>query len=1622
VLDPPEDGQGDESLRHACLLAARLARARHHALPRIVTVGEAEGTAYIASELIEGRTLAELLRNGPLGEDLILRLGRDLAGALAELHRLGLVHRDVKPENIVLASDGRACLVDFDLVAPVESAADEISGTLLYSPPEQMAPARRVVDARSDLYSLGAVLFECAAGKPPFGAAGPGGAAEPPALREANPAISPGLAAVIAKLLASDPADRYQSAGRLVDDLDLIPLLGGETTGQATIEFEPEAPPLPLAGRELELSKLQQQWREALRERGQIVLLRGPGGSGKTYLSRAFLNEVDATGRLALAGRCAEGERTPFGPLRRAFDDWLASFPHHLASQRLLAEQRLKIAAGDFAGLLRRFSPAFEAALGEGPVAAAAELVHERFADVLAEFLLKLAGCYGGLALFLDDVQWLDASTQQVLDHLNERLGGAPLLIVAAVRTDTHGRARGAAGTGHLQPRARLQIRLAPLTEEATEQLVAHMLGAESVPAEIASQVAAWTSGNPLAISEYVDALLGSGVLRPSWGEWTLDTSQLEHLQLPRDVANLLAARVEALLPREREVLRIAALLGGRIGAPTLAVLAGDAAGVDAALRVALARNLLRQTSTDQYEFTHDSVRDALVAGLSPEEAMDLHQHIAEALEQLAASATEHSRHVYAVARHYALGHRARNLQRVHDANLTAGLAAMQTFADADAYEFLRQAKRAAEEGELQASDVLDEALGEVCARAGRWDEALLHLTEALAHAADPLRRAGIHARLAHVRVANRDVRLAWREVELGFEAMGRPISRTQIATAVRCLWCWILGVIALRTGIGYGSAKDEARRARLKMLSQLYVTGAYTAYLLHDNLRLAEMVFRQLATGHLLGDSVEMAAALTSYGNLLALLGRPDDAAAYSARSLAMVERQNDRFQLARMRMFDAWQHHVGGQPRRGEALMRRCLQLDGAWLDAADLVYAHIDLAWNLMMRGYCREALAFVEAALARAQPGSGESRNLEIKAAALLATLGRTREALDGVTSLKGAALESADWAGFGYFSYVVMVLLEVGELGEPLEDALRECRVRASSRRRMAFHGRHFFVLQAYARLEQCMAEASSRNIRRLSEALAELRKVSRHPTMRAHYLVARAAWERLEGRPRPALRQLLAAEEAVLESDNLWAQFELRRQLAHTLSVLENHEAALREARDAYRLAVAQGWVHRAQLVRSEFDALRAAPESAFGHGLPASPGEEDEGQAGRLGQHLEALLQVSLAASSTLEPARQAQVALDEILGVLQAQRAFLFTTTAYGELELRAGRSSEGEDLPDLTGYSRTVVETVRTTCEPVIVSGSELHAIEPTDSMRAHELHSIIAAPVLMKGELLGVVYVDSQLARGAFTEEDVRILQAIANQIAIALQNASAVAQQTALTRANSDLLDALRLQVAELRESRRQITAAEERLRREIAEMLHSRVQSKLLVAAHQLGQAVDILGSNPEEATRLLKLSQEQLEDVREREIRDASHLLHPSIIRIGLAPAIRSLIGRFESVFEVQLEVDPRLAKLDSIVENHLTEELRLTAYRTVEEALANVARHAKASHVGISLALSEDDQVVVRVTDDGAGFDSSQRPRGLGTSSIDGRVNQLGGSWTIQSTPGQGTTVEVRLPVGGV
>jgi signal transduction histidine kinase len=228
--------------------------------------------------------------------------------------------------------------------------------------------------------------------------------------------------------------------------------------------------------------------------------------------------------------------------------------------------------------------------------------------------------------------------------------------------------------------------------------------------------------------------------------------------------------------------------------------------------------------------------------------------------------------------------------------------------------------------------------------------------------------------------------------------------------------------------------------------------------------------------------------------------------------------------------------------------------------------------------------------------------------------------------------------------------------------------------------------------------------------------------------------------------------------------------------------------------------------------------------------------------------------------------------------------------------------------------------------------------------------------------------------------------------------------------------NTDLLAQLQARVEELDRSRGMITRAEERLRRDIAEVLHSRIQNRLLVIWYRLEEAQHLLDTDPASARASLAQIREQLEDIREHDVRELSHRLHPSIIRAGLLPALETLADEM-SPLDVSIDADVEVQQLDDPVHNRIPEVVRLTAYRVVEEALGNAVKHGAATRVDITLHATPAG-LQLDVVDNGAGFDQAHTQPGLGLGSMAARVGRLGGTWTLSSAPQHGARLAVRLP----
>lgn len=234
---------------------ARAAALLHH--PNICTVYELthhDGKPVIVMELLHGETLRQRLRRGALPIAEVVRVGIEVANALEAAHAKGIIHRDIKPGNIMLTNQGAVKLLDFGLAKSVDPAGEDrteaeeeeatLGGTTQFMSPEQTESAEQ--DARSDLFSLGIVLYEAATGQRPFKRATALATMQairsvhPASLQTANPQVPDALEVVVAKLLEKDPAKRYQSAADLRSDLEAVKL--GLREARPALEAEPSAP------------------------------------------------------------------------------------------------------------------------------------------------------------------------------------------------------------------------------------------------------------------------------------------------------------------------------------------------------------------------------------------------------------------------------------------------------------------------------------------------------------------------------------------------------------------------------------------------------------------------------------------------------------------------------------------------------------------------------------------------------------------------------------------------------------------------------------------------------------------------------------------------------------------------------------------------------------------------------------------------------------------------------------------------------------------------------------------------------------------------------------------------------------------------------------------------------------------------------------------------------------------------------------------------------------------------------------------------------------------------------------------------------------------------------------
>ena len=303
--------------------------------------------------------------------------------------------------------------------------------------------------------------------------------------------------------------------------------------------------------------------------------------------------------------------------------------------------------------------------------------------------------------------------------------------------------------------------------------------------------------------------------------------------------------------------------------------------------------------------------------------------------------------------------------------------------------------------------------------------------------------------------------------------------------------------------------------------------------------------------------------------------------------------------------------------------------------------------------------------------------------------------------------------------------------------------------------------------------------------------------------LRGYDVVARASLAQLRGRHEDALALLAKGEVTLVRLDAPLVEYEAARVRARALAELGASDKSVRHASSALRLAVQHGWVRRARWVRTEFSAAAVVDPHSLTHGCAS---HDSIATANPYRRRLEALQQVSMSAAKVLDPHQMARVALDNTLRIFGAERAILFLADeSDGSFRPSLGRDANGGDITKLDEYSSTLVDRVAVESQPLVVTGSEEGAVLGSQSAVVYGLRSIMIAPLKLDERLTGVIYLDSRVAKGVFTDADVDILLAISSHVAVSLESARAAQLDVAVrvAREQRDTAELLRTAMNEL---------------------------------------------------------------------------------------------------------------------------------------------------------------------------------------------------------------------------
>jgi predicted ATPase/class 3 adenylate cyclase/GAF domain-containing protein/tRNA A-37 threonylcarbamoyl transferase component Bud32 len=554
----------------------------------------------IVMEDIGGVSLHHYAAGSPLDLGRFLDIGVQLADALGNLHQQKVIHKDLKPHNVIVNPETlETKIIDFGIASllPGEQqemlAPEQLEGTLAYMSPEQTGRMNRAIDYRTDFYSLGVTFYQLLTGELPFGTSDPvelihchiARQPQPPA--ERNLAVPRALSEIVMRLLAKDAQDRYQSAYGLRRDLEQSRLLL-QDEGQIrdfAIGQEDKSEifliPARLYGRERDLETLRSVFERVCQGWSEGVLVSGFSGIGKSALVHELHKEVIRERGFFITGKFDQFKRhLPYNALIQALRQLMNRLLTESEERLALWRDKILQAIGPIGEVLTDVIPELELIIGRQP--AVSKLpppeTQNRFQLAMQNLLGVFAREEHPLVMFFDDLQWADPASLYLIEFFLSDLSSSYLLFLGAYRDNEVTAAdRVMRMTEELRQKKRSlhQICLTPLEPLHVRQLLADTL--QCAPGEVtplAEEVLQKTGGNPFFVKQFLQGLYGRKlvVFDHERGEWRWDLGAIREEDITDNVVEFMTGKIKTLPPFTQEVLQFAACIGSTFDFQTLAM------------------------------------------------------------------------------------------------------------------------------------------------------------------------------------------------------------------------------------------------------------------------------------------------------------------------------------------------------------------------------------------------------------------------------------------------------------------------------------------------------------------------------------------------------------------------------------------------------------------------------------------------------------------------------------------------------------------------------------------------------------------------------------------------------------------------------------------------------------------------------------------------------------------------------------------------------------------------------------------------------------------------------------------------------------------------------------------